>query len=123
MKLKIIFVALFLQIIAALSLAQDNLIINTLNLQHLEGGRFVPIGPDGGPIAEMISDPLNTDIVYAVSGNSIRSPDKLYKSTDGGENWTLQYTFAYYIYCMDVAPNNSNILNIGNSLYLKVGYG
>ena len=40
------------------------------------------IGPDGGPVTDIIFDPVNTNTVFAAA-----SIGGVYKSTDGGVSW------------------------------------
>ena len=75
---------------------------------------FVPIGPEGGNIIDIISFPKNSDILYALTSNG-----KIYKTTDGGENWFSPFSGTVYGYSMDIDPNNSNIIYIGQYNYIR----
>ncbi len=47
-------------------------------------------------VYDIFVSPTNSNIVLASTGNDIRSPSKsgIYRSTDGGDNWTLVHQFS-----------------------------
>ena len=66
-------------------------------------------------IAEIIVDPNNSNIIYVAAYGPVWSEggDRgVYKSTDGGANWTCVKSVSSYTGCNDIVmdPRNSNVL-------------
>jgi len=68
--------------------------------------------PSGEPILKLVCDPHDEQIVYAVTGKSrfVCGPARLYKSTNGGQNWTRLAPEIGSIMDMAVDPNNGQVL-------------
>src|SRR5215831_12927830 len=59
-------------------------------------------GPEGGAFIKAVYDPINASIVYAAAQRGV------YKSTDGGQHWTLlKSDFSNYS-LMDIALDPSD---------------
>jgi photosystem II stability/assembly factor-like uncharacterized protein len=86
---------------------------------------WTSIGPDGGSIAGLVRNPKNSSELYAVtrgypgcvyrSANGGADSKTLYKSTDGGKNWT-QFSGAF-------PGNATKILVLGNTLHVASSAG
>ncbi len=67
----------------------------------------------GGSYSEILIDPLNTNIIYALSGRII-------KSKDGGESWQpiidgIYLDFVTQVRSLAMNPQNSNVLYAGTA--------
>lgn len=70
--------------------------------------QWTPIGPDGGFLLSFAIAPGSPNVLYA--GSDIYGG--IYKSTDGGENWTFMGLLSELGYVMDIKihPNSSDIV-------------
>ncbi len=68
--------------------------------------------PPGEPILKLVCDPHHADIVYALTGKSrfVCGPARLYKSTNGGQNWQRLAPELGSIMDVAVDPNNGQVL-------------
>ena len=73
---------------------------------------WVPIGPEGGVISNVVQHPTQTQVLYIIVG--VYQPS-LYKSTDGGMVWNKLYVFSRQITTLAVNPKNANELYAGAS--------
>lgn len=80
-------------------------------------------GPYGGDIRSIAIDSKNPNILYVGTGGGI------YKSTDGGTNWSVLNTGlenSFYIWSLAVDPNNPAVLYAGienNGIYKSTNGG
>jgi len=68
------------------------------------------IGPDGGNIEMVITAPSDSNIVYA----AVRS-GSVYRSNDGGSNWSFAGWFQGSVHAIAVHPLDANIIYAGIS--------
>jgi photosystem II stability/assembly factor-like uncharacterized protein len=83
------------------------LVLLAPNLSHAENYAWTSLGPEGGSINALVIDRAN---IYAGTNGG------LFKSTDGGSNWTpISITGLAYpsIYSLAVDPNYPNIIYAG----------
>lgn len=68
------------------------------------------VGPPGGPVVSMVSDPVNANVLYAGSWGA-----GVFKSVDGGQTWLPRNTGLnnFYINSMAIDPYNSKIVYAG----------
>lgn len=72
-----------------------------------QSSRWTAIGPDGGPVVDLVQHPLQGNILYAaLQGN----PAQLYRSTDGGLRWTRSREFESAVSCLTINPHRPNTL-------------
>ena len=75
------------------------------------------VGPEGGNISGLVSNPQNRNELFASTRNY---PAQVYKSADTGQTWTkLSYIYSY---CYDLAmnPQDPNVLYaLGNDEIYK----
>lgn len=64
----------------------------------------------GGPIFALQVDPNNADIIYAGGGQN------LWKSTDGGNTWKLQYGIIGRVNSIRISPDNSQVISVGTGI-------
>jgi photosystem II stability/assembly factor-like uncharacterized protein len=75
--------------------------------KSLDGGANFTIGsnglPFGEPVVSIAIDPSNTQILYAAAAKSCCTPGGIFKSTDGGLNWSPRNTGLGTLYVSAVA--------------------
>ncbi len=71
------------------------------------------IGPEGGPLNDVVQSPSSPGTLYSSSGSY---PVKVYRSEDGGYSWATAGSFNGYTYCMACGPTGS--LYCGGSSYV-----
>lgn len=95
--------------------AADNAMIKSYMPFTWRGEDFLfPVGPEGGSIVVTVSDPNNTNILYAGTWGS-----GMYKSVNGGISWhTINIGLNYlYINSLAIDPQNPSILYAGTYEY------
>ncbi len=73
-------------------------------------GQWQAMGPPGGSFRALAIAPSNENIIYLASSNY---PSSIWKSTDGGNNWSRVGGINYYVYSLSVDPTNPNIVFAG----------
>jgi hypothetical protein len=82
--------------------------------QPVSGALVVP------NVYDLAIDPINSDIVFAVTGHDARSPEKsgVYRSVDGAQTWTLvrqvtrtanNITTVFQVNQISIAPDEPNV--------------
>lgn len=56
---------------------------------YAETNVWTPLAPYGGYVSALVADPSNPGTLYTGTGGVAGAPGGLYKTTDGGTNWTL----------------------------------
>ena len=69
---------------------------------------WTPLGPDGASVGTLVADPRNPGTLYAGTGYG----GGLYKTTDGGANWTLLNPELGPAY-LAIDPQNTNTIYAG----------
>lgn len=69
------------------------------------------IGPFGGYLKALALDPSDMNTLYCASYSSNA---RIFKSTDAGDSWNYRSKLPNYVYCLDIDPNNSNIIYAGS---------
>ena len=118
MKVKIIIIIVFSGLFTVSS-AQDN-------LKKISGTIFTSIGPfSAACVSDIIADPTNPQILYAStfthSSYNIREKERIYRSVDGGETWSLIFNQTVrnnYTCCLAIDPFDTHIMFMGTSKYL-----
>jgi len=78
------------------------LLISTIPLAAQTGlapGVWQFLGPDGGPIMELVAAPTNPQVLYAVAQGTF------YRSTDGGATWTRGDDATFHVAADAVVPS------------------
>jgi len=70
---------------------------------------FTPLGPFGGHVIDIDAARDNADIMYVVIDDQ-GSGYKIYKTTDGAENWSFLTLITEDIYSISIDPNDNNII-------------
>src|SRR5438045_3838135 len=73
---------------------------------------WTPLGPYGGIVTTLAADPGNPGTLYAATGATAGDGGRLYKTTDGGANWTLMNS-ALSAVSIAIDPQNTNTVYIG----------
>jgi len=106
--------------------SQTNHYINGKNSKNnFIESRFIPKGPFGGSIIDMVSYIKDKNIIFAISQQSASSYSNIYKTIDGGENWFLLTDLYNYFYCIAIDHNNSEKIYIGSGseIYISTNGG
>ena len=80
------------------------------------------IGPFGGYLKALALNPSDMNTLYCASYSSNA---RIFRSTDAGDSWNYCSKLANYVYCLDIDPNNSNIIYAGSfgAIYKSVDNG
>jgi len=73
---------------------------------------WTPVGPYGGYLTALAADPSNPGTLYAGTGGVAGAPGGLYKTTDGGTNWTLLNPVLGAA-SIAIDPQNTNTIYVG----------
>jgi photosystem II stability/assembly factor-like uncharacterized protein len=71
---------------------------------------WIPIGPEGGPVACVFPHPAQTQVLYLATGST---PSDLYRSTNKGSSWSRQGGLTRDIYCMIINRKTPNEIYAG----------
>jgi photosystem II stability/assembly factor-like uncharacterized protein len=73
---------------------------------------WTPLGPYGGSATTLAADPRNAGTLYAASGVTAGDGGRLYKTTDGGANWTRLDT-PFGAASLAVDPQDTDTIYVG----------
>jgi hypothetical protein len=59
------------------------MVVALVGLSTPSAAQWTQIGPDGGRVTDIVNDPVTVTTSYAAT------PAGLYRTTDGGDHWTL----------------------------------
>lgn len=91
---------------------QSILLIAVTLTGHAGTNVWTSLGPDGGGGITLAADPRNSGTLYAARGGTAGDGGRLYKTTDGGANWTrLDTPFGAASIAID--PQNTNTIYVG----------
>lgn len=68
------------------------------------------LGPEGGNVSDMVFDPTNPAIIYVAPATG---PCPIFKTTNGGENWTVVGVVEIAVLALAIDPNNPATLYAG----------
>ncbi len=78
-------------------------------------GEWVSLGPDGGYVRAMASDPTDPDVMYVAVYSY---PSRIFKTTDGGSSWGLAGTVSGYVLSLAVDPSTPSTVYAGSGSYV-----
>ncbi len=67
-------------------------------------GTWTPLGPEGGWIQDIVQDPSDSQILYAVH---FGEPSRIHKSTDNGITWRVISQIDEDVYALAIDPENT----------------
>ena len=88
------------------------MLVGLLSVPLAAHGQWTQIGPDGGRVLEIVNDPVTVTTSYAWTAGG------LYKTTDGGDHWTLLGA-ELTLRAPAISAANPNVLLLGRHVLVR----